>query len=70
MAEQAYQEALTILREHQDGLTQLANKLVEKEVIFGEDLELIFGKRPWDNNNEENTNEQKLEEHHEGQEGA
>jgi cell division protease FtsH len=70
LAEQAYQEALTILREHQDGLTQLANKLVEKEVIFGEDLELIFGKRPWDNNNEENTNEQKLEEHHEGQEGA
>ncbi len=70
LAEQAYQEALTILKEHQDGLTQLANKLVEKEVIFGEDLELIFGKRPWDNNNEENTNEQKLEEHHEGQEGA
>ena len=70
LTEQAYQEALTILREHQDGLTQLANKLVEKEVIFGEDLELIFGKRPWDNNtNEENTNEQKLEEHHEGQEG-
>ena len=61
--------ALTILREHQDGLTQLANKLVEKEVIFGEDLELIFGKRPWDNNtNEGNTNEQNLE-HHEGQEG-
>ncbi|MBR3709380.1 MAG: ATP-dependent zinc metalloprotease FtsH [Bacteroidales bacterium] len=69
LAEQAYQEALTILREHQDGLTQLANKLVEKEVIFGEDLELIFGKRPWDNNtNEGNTNEQNLE-HHEGQEG-
>lgn len=69
LAEQAYQEALTILREHQDGLTQLANKLVEKEVIFGEDLELIFGKRPWDNNtNEENTNEKKMEQH-EGQEG-
>ena len=69
LAEQAYQEALTILSEHKEGLTQLANKLIEKEVIFGEDLEHIFGKRPWDNNaNEENTNEQK-QESHEGQEG-
>ena len=48
LAEQAYQEAITILSEHRDGLTQLANKLIEKEVIFGEDLEHIFGKRPWD----------------------
>lgn len=47
MVEQAYQEALTILTEHIDGLTQLANKLIDKEVIFGEDLETIFGKRPW-----------------------
>ena len=69
LAEQAYQEALKILSEHKEGLTQLANKLIEKEVIFGEDLEHIFGKRPWDNNaNEENTNEQK-QESHEGQEG-
>ena len=45
--EKAYQEALAILTEHRDGLTQLANKLIEKEVIFGEDLEIIFGKRPW-----------------------
>ena len=69
LAEQAYQEALKILSEHKEGLTQLANKLIEKEVIFGEDLELIFGKRPWDNNaNGTNTNEQK-QESHEGQEG-
>ena len=47
MVEQAYQEAVTILTEHIDGLTQLANKLIDKEVIFGEDLETIFGKRPW-----------------------
>lgn len=47
MVEQAYQEALTILTEHIDGLTQLANKLIDKEVIFGEDLETIFGERPW-----------------------
>lgn len=47
LVEKAYQEAITILSEHIDGLTQLANKLIDKEVIFGEDLEVIFGKRPW-----------------------
>ena len=47
IVEQAYQEAINILTEHRDGLTQLANKLIDKEVIFGEDLETIFGKRPW-----------------------
>ena len=53
LVEKAYQEALSILGSHRDGLTQLAEKLVEKEVIFGDDLENIFGKRPWNNN--ENT---------------
>ncbi len=47
LVEQAYREAVKILTEHREGLTQLANKLIEKEVIFGEDLEVIFGKRPW-----------------------
>ena len=47
IVEQAYQEAIAILTAHRDGLTQLANKLIDKEVIFGEDLETIFGKRPW-----------------------
>jgi cell division protease FtsH len=47
MVERAYQRALQILRDHKDGLTKLAEKLLEKEVIFGEDLENIFGKRPW-----------------------
>ena len=47
LVEKAYQEALAILTDHRDGLTQLANKHIEKEVIFGEDLENIFGKRPW-----------------------
>ena len=45
--EKAYKEALRILEENKDGLTQLANKLIEKEVVFGDDLETIFGKRPW-----------------------
>ena len=50
LVEKAYQEAIEILSSHRDGLTQLANKLIEKEVIFGDDLEIIFGKRPWDTN--------------------
>ncbi|HOI32120.1 MAG TPA: ATP-dependent zinc metalloprotease FtsH, partial [Bacteroidales bacterium] len=47
MVEKAYQRALNLLSEHKEGLTKLAEKLLEKEVIFGEDLENIFGKRPW-----------------------
>ncbi|MBZ0243808.1 MAG: ATP-dependent metallopeptidase FtsH/Yme1/Tma family protein, partial [Bacteroidales bacterium] len=47
MIEKAYQTALKLLKEHKDGLIQLAEKLLEKEVIFGEDLEAVFGKRPW-----------------------
>ncbi|NOU48211.1 MAG: ATP-dependent zinc metalloprotease FtsH [Bacteroidales bacterium] len=43
----AYQKAIKILTEHKEGLITLANQLLEKEVIFGEDLESIFGKRPW-----------------------
>ena len=51
--EKAYQEAVGILTDHRDGLTQLATKLIEEEVIFGEDLEHIFGKRPWGNSEDE-----------------
>ncbi len=47
--EEAYQRAVKILTENKEGLKQLAAKLLEKEVIFGEDLEHIFGKRPWGN---------------------
>lgn len=47
LVEKAYQEAVEILTSHRDGLSQLAEKLIDKEVIFGEDLETIFGKRPW-----------------------
>ena len=54
LVEKAYHDALEILNGHKEGLTQLAEKLIEKEVIFGDDLELIFGKRPW-NNNDNNT---------------
>ena len=53
IVEKAYKDAIAILTDHRDGLTQLATKLVEEEVIFGEDLEQIFGKRPWDNSEDE-----------------
>ncbi len=47
LVEKAYQKAVALLKEHQQGLSLLAEKLLEKEVIFGEDLETVFGKRPW-----------------------
>ena len=42
-----YERAKSILSENMDGLRQLASILIEKEVIFAEDVERIFGKRPW-----------------------
>ena len=42
-----YERAKTVLRKNKEGLTQLAEILLEKEVIFSDDLEVIFGKRPW-----------------------
>jgi len=35
------------LLENQAGHKQLADLLLEREVIFAEDVEHIFGKRPW-----------------------
>ena len=46
--ENQYQRAVAILHENRDKLDALAQKLLEKEVIFREDLEEIFGKRAWD----------------------
>ncbi|PKP32515.1 MAG: hypothetical protein CVT99_04030 [Bacteroidetes bacterium HGW-Bacteroidetes-16] len=48
MIESAYAKAIEVLSENRAGLEKLATKLLEKEVIFKEDLEEIFGKRPWD----------------------
>ena len=47
LIESQYQRALEILSENKDKLTLLAEKLLESEVIFKEDLETIFGKRKW-----------------------
>lgn len=43
-----YKRAIELLEDNKDKLTSLANKLLEKEVIFKDDLEEIFGKRPFD----------------------
>ncbi|WP_347838855.1 ATP-dependent zinc metalloprotease FtsH [uncultured Draconibacterium sp.] len=43
-----YERAKQVLKDHTEGHTKLANLLLQREVIFSEDLEEIFGKRPWD----------------------
>ena len=42
-----YERAKAILREHADGLQELTQLLLDREVIYTEDVEHIFGKRPW-----------------------
>lgn len=46
--ETAYSRSKDILTKHKEQLSKLAQQLLEKEVIFKEDLEEIFGKRPYD----------------------
>ena len=48
LIESAYQRTLSVLREHQAELDKLAKTLLEKEVIFKEDLEAIFGRRKYE----------------------
>jgi cell division protease FtsH len=48
LIETQYQRALQILAENKYKLTLLAEKLLTEEVIFKEDLEIIFGKRAWE----------------------
>jgi cell division protease FtsH len=50
--EKQYKRAIEILKESKDKLKQLAERLLEKEVIFKDDLENILGKRPFKTNNE------------------
>ena len=52
LIEGQYQRAIKILEENKDKLNQLADILIEKEVIFKDDLETIFGKRPFDKEEE------------------
>ena len=63
MINQQYARAKDILKENADGHRQLAEMLIKREVIYAEDVEKIFGKRPWQSRTEEiiNDNEPKLE---------
>jgi len=55
--EEQYQRAITLLEANKDKLTQLAEVLLDKEVIFKDNLEQIFGKRPFDKDKEEEKEE-------------
>ena len=55
MIEMQYQRAIEILDKNREKLTTLAHLLLEKEVIFKDDLVKIFGERPFDKKNEEET---------------
>ncbi len=57
--EKQYERAIEMLENNREKLDQLANLLLEKEVIFKENVEEIFGKRPWDK--EEEKKEEKAE---------
>ena len=48
IVEKEYRRAIQMLKKHKDKLTELAEHLLEKEVIFKDDLERIFGKRPFE----------------------
>lgn len=48
-----YARAKALLQEHKEGHNQLAQLLIDREVIFAEDVEKIFGKRPWASRSEE-----------------
>ncbi len=60
MIDIAYARTKTILLANKEKLTQLAEKLLEQEVIFKEDLENIFGKRPFAKDIEEAEKEREL----------
>ena len=53
MINEQYERAKELLREHKEGHAELAKILMEREVIFAEDVEKIFGKRPWASRSEE-----------------
>lgn len=52
LIDSAYDRTKKILNDHKDKLHTLASRLLEKEVIFKEDLENIFGKRQWEDKSE------------------
>ncbi len=57
-----YERAKNILRENSIGHNKLAELLIEREVIFAEDVEKIFGKRPWVSRSQELMEENEVKE--------
>ncbi|MDE6878235.1 MAG: ATP-dependent zinc metalloprotease FtsH [Odoribacter sp.] len=55
LVENAYTQAKALLKQHQEQHKQVAELLLEREVIFSDDLERILGKRPWKEEEEEET---------------
>ena len=53
MITEQYERAKELLNKHKEGHAELAKILIEREVIFAEDVEKIFGKRPWASRSEE-----------------
>ena len=53
MVNEQYARAKQLLTEHSEGHAQLAQLLIDREVIFAEDVEKIFGPRPWQSRAEE-----------------
>jgi cell division protease FtsH len=62
IVEKQYARAKELLANNKDKLTQLADQLLEKEVIFKEDLVKIFGKRPFEKDELLNMEEDKKKE--------
>ncbi len=62
MVNEQYDRAKRILDEHKEGHNALTEMLIRSEVIFAEDVEKIFGKRPWVSRSQEIMNDEKNEE--------
>ena len=61
MIETQYARAKSLLTEHSEGHAKLSQLLVEREVVFAEDVERIFGPRPWVSRTEELLDEAKAD---------
>lgn len=61
MIETQYARAKSLLTEHSEGHAKLSRLLVEREVVFAEDVERIFGPRPWVSRTEELLDEAKAD---------
>ena len=61
IVDEQYNRAKDLINSHREQHKELADLLVEKEVIFADDVERIFGKRPWTSRQEELSRENKKE---------